>query len=420
LFGAAPAWRASRVDPTEALHEGSRGNSGGRGSRRMRDLLVAGQVAVALMLLIGAGVLMKSFIRLQRVDLGFTTERVETFEVNLPAARYASAADRVRFHEAFGRKLAALPGVKKVGVTSWLPANGNYHIWGIDYRDAAGAGQGVAAQIRVVEGDVFGTLGIPLLRGRSFSATDRLDSNGVALISQSLAEKAFGERDPLGQAIQTGSRTFRVIGVVGDVAVEANGTRFPQVYLSHAQFAGNRNWSLTYVVRTAGGPEAVIGPARAALATVDPALVLYRPRPLDDVVAQHRARERFTLLLMATFAAVALSLAAVGVYGVLSYAVTQRVLEIGVRRGRGARPGQVRGAGVRPGALIAAAGMVAGLVAAVGLSRVLETLVFGVSPRDPLVFALVVLVLAGVVMVAGYVPARRATRVQPLEALRGE
>jgi putative ABC transport system permease protein len=420
LFGAAPAWRAARVDPTEALHEGSRGNSGGRGSRRMRDVLVAGQVAVALMLLVGAGVLMKSFVRLQQVDLGFATERIETFEVNLPAARYSSAADRVRFHEAFSRKLAELPGVEKVGVTSWLPANGNYHIWGFDYRDAAGAAQGVAAQIRVVEGDVFGTLGIPLLKGRSFNASDRLDSNGVALISHSLAQKAFGEREPLGEAIQTGSRTFRVIGVVGDVAVEANGTRFPQVYLSHAQFARNRNWSLTYLVRTAGSPEAVSGPARAALAALDPALVLYRPRPLDDVVAQHRARERFTLLLMATFAAVALSLAAVGVYGVLAYTVTQRVHEIGVRMALGARPGQVRGAVLRHGGLIAAAGMAAGLLAAVGLGRVLETLVFGVSPRDPLVFTLVVLILGTVVLAAGYVPARRATRVQPLEALRGE
>jgi putative ABC transport system permease protein len=420
LFGAAPAWRASRVDPTEVLHEGSRGNTGGRTAGHMRDMLVAAQVAVALVLLTGAGVLMKSFVALQRVNLGFESARIETFEVNLPEARYAETGTRIRFHEAFGRKLAELPGVEKAGALSWLPANGNYHIWGIRYRDAAGADQRTAAQFRVVEGDVFGTLGIPLLKGRAFSAADGLDTNGVALISVGLAQKAFGDRDPIGESFWRNSRSFRVIGVVGDVAVEANGTVFPHVYLSHAQFGGNRNWSLTYVVRTSGSSGAVSGPARAALATIDPALVLHRPRPLSDVVAQHRARERFTLLLMATFAAVALTLATIGVYGVLSYAVTQRVHEIGVRMALGARPGQVRGAVLRHGLVIASAGIAVGLVAAVGLSRVLETMVFGVSPRDPLIFATVVLVLGAVVLAAGYVPARRATRVEPLEALRGD
>jgi len=419
LFGAAPAWRAARVDPTEVLHEGARGNTGGRSSRRVRDILVAGQVAVALVLLIGAGVLMKSFVALQRVDLGIVTDRIETFEVNLPAARYAQPGSRVQFHEAFGRKLAELPGVEKVGAVSWLPANGMYHQWGFGYRDSTGADQFMSGtQTRVVDGDYFAALRIPLVKGRVFVPTDGLDTNGVAVIGAVLAEKAFGRRDPIGEPVQTGGRTFRVVGVVGDVAYQADGTKGPMVYLSHAQFANDRNWSLTYVVRTAGASGAVTGPARAALATIDPALVLHRPRPLDDVVARHRARQRFTLLLMGTFAAVALTLAAVGVYGVLSYAVTRRVHEIGVRMALGAKPSQVRGAVIKHGVLIAGAGMAAGLVAAIGLSAVLETLVFGVSPRDPLVFGGVVLVLGAVVLVAGYVPARRATKVQPLEALR--
>ena len=421
LFGAAPAWRASRVDPTEVLHEGARGNTGGRGSRRVRDILVAGQVAVALVLLIGAGVLMKSFVALQRVDLGIVTDRIETFEVNLPAARYASPASRVQFQEAFGRKLAELPGIEKVGAVSWLPANGMYHLWGFGYQDSTGAPQSISGtQTRVVERDYFAALRIPLIKGRVFIPTDGLDTNGVAVIGAMLAEKAYGRRDPLGELFSTGGRMFRVVGVVGDVAYQADGNKAAMVYLSHAQFAGDRNWSLTYVVRTAGAPETVTGPARGALATIDPALVLYRPRPLDDVVARHRARQRFTLLLMATFATVALSLAAVGVYGVLSYAVTQRVHEIGVRMALGARPGQVRGAVLRHGVLIASAGMVVGLVAAIGLSAVLQTLVFGVSPRDPVVFGMVVLMLGAVVLVAGYLPARRATKVQPLEALRGD
>lgn len=421
LFGAAPAWRASRVDPTEVLHEGSRGNTGGRASGRVRDVLVAGQVAVALVLLIGAGVLMKSFVALQRVDLGFETDRVETFEVNLPAARYAASASRVRFHEAFGRKLADLPNVEKVGAASWLPANGAYHQWGYGYLDSTGARQSYpGTQVRVVEGEYFAALGIPLIRGRVFIPADGLDTSGAALISSSIADKVYNRRDPLGERFRTGGRTFTIIGVVGDVAHQADGAKGGMVYLSHAQFGDDRNWILTYVVRTAGSPEAVNRPARAALATIDPALVLHRPRPLDDVVAQHRARQRFTLLLMAAFAAVALTLSAVGVYGVLSYAVTQRVHEIGVRMALGAKPSQVRGAVLKHGVLIASAGMVVGLVAAVGLSSVLQTLVFGVSPRDPLVFATVVLVLGAVVLVAGYLPARRATKVQPLEALRGD
>jgi putative ABC transport system permease protein len=420
LFGAAPAWRAARVDPTAALSERSRGNSGSRASRRVRDVLVASQVAVALILLVGAGVLMKSFVALQHVELGFASDRVETFEVNLPDARYGDAASRVRFHEAFSRQLRTLPGVQQVGATSWLPANGRYHHWGIGYHDQDGAERWTGAQIRVVDGDFFEALRIPLLRGREFASTDGRDTSGVALLSRVLAQTAFGDRDPIGEVFVTGGRRFRVIGVVADVAFEASGARGPQVYLAHSQFAGDRNWTLTYVVRTTTAPAAVVGPARDILKTIDPALVLYRARALDDVLSRQRARERFTLLLMAVFAFVALSLSAVGVYGVLSYAVTQRVHEIGVRMALGARPAQVRGAVLGHGLLIAAAGMSVGLLSAFGFSRVLQSLVFGVSPRDPLVFGGVVLVLGAVVFAAGYLPARRATRVQPLEALRGD
>jgi len=420
LFGAAPAWRAAKVNPAEALHEGSRGNTDGRGSRRVRDLLVSSQVAVALILLVGAGVLMRSFAALQHVDLGFSTDRVETFEISLPDARYGDPDARVRFHQNFERQLGELPGVERVGATSWLPANGRYHIWGVEYTDREGANQSSAAQIRVVDGDYFEALRIPLLKGRSFNATDGRDTSGVAVISDSLARTIYPGRDPIGQTFGTSNRRFRVIGTVGEAAFEATGTRAPQVYLTHLQFAVNRNWTLTYVVRTAGAPDAVVGPARTLLRTIDPGLVLHRPRPLEDVVARHRARERFTLLLMATFAGVALSLAAVGVYGVLSYAVTQRTHEIGVRMALGAQPGQVRASVLRHGALLAAAGIAVGGPVALGFSRVLRSLVFGVSPRDPIVFLVVAVVLSLVVLLAGYLPARRATQVHPLEALRSD
>ena len=419
IFGAAPSIRATRVDPSQALHDGERGSTGGRGSRRARSALVASQVAVALVLLVGAGLLMRSFIALQQVPLGFAPDHVATFEVHLSTPRYAPPERRIQLHEALHEKLREIPGVEAVGATSWLPANGHYHQWGFGVPDATGRRQWSQAQVRVVDGDFFAALRIPLLAGRTFTPNDRLATDGVALIDQSLAKTVYGTRDPLGTRFMAGGREFTVIGVVGTVAYQADGTPFPMVYLSHAQFANDRNWALTYVVRTAIPPERIVEPARRALAALDPALVLYRPRSMDAVLARHRARDQFTLLLMATFAAIALSLAAVGVYGVLSYAVTQRTHEIGVRMALGARPREVRALVVRQGLIVAGLGMLAGLGGAWALSRMLGSLVHGVSTRDPLVFAGVALVLAAVIGAAGYLPTRRATRVDPLEAMRG-
>jgi ABC-type antimicrobial peptide transport system permease subunit len=202
------------------------------------------------------------------------------------------------------------------------------------------------------------------------------------------------------------------------VANEPTGATTEMVYLSHAQFADERNWALTYVVRTTGAPDEIASVARRELAHVDRGLVVYRPRTMEAVLARHLARERFTLVLMAVFAAIALSLAAVGVYGVLSYAVSQRTHEIGVRLALGALPGQVRRIILREGVAIGAIGTATGVASALALSRVLQALVFGTSPRDPLVFVVVTLVLGGVVLAASYVPARRATRADPLDALR--
>jgi len=420
LFGVAPAVRAARVDPADALHESSRGNSGGRASRRARSVLVATQVAVALVLLVGAGILIRSFVALQHVDLGFTADRVETFEVHLGSERYSDPERRVALHTALQERLRAIPGVARVGATSWLPANGPYHEWGYGYLDDAGQRQWTSAMIRVIDGDYLEAMGIPLLRGREFAAGDRLDTDDVALISRSLADRVYGARDPLGQPFRTGGKEFTVVGVVGDVAVETNGTQFATIYLSHDQFADDRTWALTYVVRTSVPPAQIVEPARRALAAIDPTLVLYHARPMQDILARHRARDRFTLLLMATFAAVALTLAAVGVYGVLSYAVSQRTHEIGVRMALGAQPTQVRAIVLRQAILVAGIGMIVGLGGALISSRLLESLVFGVSTRDPVVFGGVVLALSAVVVAAGAIPARRATRVDPLEALRGD
>jgi predicted permease len=417
LFGAWPAFRASRVDPSDALHDGARGNTGGRGGRRARDVLVASQVALALMLLVGAGVLVRSFIARQQLDLGFDSSGVATFEVHLPPVRYGEAESRIRFHETYMERLRALPGVEAVGVTSWLPANGHYHQWGV--RVEGHEERWIPAQVRIIDGDYLDVMRIPMLAGRPFMETDRSGTDLVALISRALARRAFGEADPIGKQFRLGPN-FTVVGLVEDVAYEPGGSRSEMLYLSHDQYADNRHWALTYAVRTRGAPEALLAPARQALASIDPGLVLHRPRAMEEVLGGHRARERFTLLLMTTFAVVALTLAAVGVYGVLSYAVTQRTHEIGVRMALGARPSQVRAIVMGQGLLLAGIGMVLGLAGALAVSDVLASLTFGVSPRDPLVFGSVTLVLSAVIVLAGFLPARRATRVDPLQSLRGD
>jgi putative ABC transport system permease protein len=352
------------------------------------------------------------------VSLGFDPANVLTFEVHTPVARYGTPEARLRIHELYQQRLRAIPGVTRVGATSWLPTNGKYHQWGYEYVDDAGAQQSLGPQVRVIDGDYLEALGIPLLGGRRFAPTDRLETTDVALISRSLAKRAYGERDPLGRRFITGDREFQVVGVVGDVANEPSGATADMVYLSHAQFADDRVWALTYVVKATGKPNDMAGAARRELAQVDRALVVYQPRTFEALLARHFARDRFTLLLMGVFAAIALSLAAVGVYGVLSYAVSQRTHEIGVRLALGARPGQVRQIILREGVVIGAIGTLIGVAGALALSRVLNSLVFGTSTRDPFVFVAVTVVLGGVVLAASYLPARRATRSDPLDALR--
>jgi ABC-type antimicrobial peptide transport system permease subunit len=240
----------------------------------------------------------------------------------------------------------------------------------------------------------------------------------IAIISRSLARAAYGSEDPLGKAFRTGGRDWTIVGVTGDVANEARGASTETVYLSHDQFANDRVWALTYVVKASGAPERVIEQAKQALTAVDPALVLHRPRTMESLLASHRARDRFVLLLMGTFGAIALTLAAVGVYGVLAYLVTQRNHEIGVRMALGAQPQQVRAIIMRQGLLVAGIGVVLGLAGAVALSGFLQSLASGVEARDPLVFVGATVVLALAIIAAAYIPVRRATRVSPLEALR--
>jgi predicted permease len=417
FVGLVPSLHAARVDPNSALRDGTRGNTSG-GGQRARGVLVTMQVALALMLLVGAGILLRSFAALLDVDLGIETERVATFEVNLPPARYAAGEDRARFHDQFLQRIGALPGVVAAGAASWLPGNGRYHIWGYTPLPDDGGRDRAEAQTRVIEGGYFSAMGIPLLSGRSFDTGDRLDTEPVALISRELASTVYGDDDPLGERFRTAGDEFTVIGVVDDVADDMRGGTMGTHYLSHSQYANNRNWSMTYAVRTTGSPTAPLARIRTELAALDDALVLYRLRTMADVLGGHRARARFTLLLMTVFAGIALSLAAIGVYGVLSYTVSQRAQEMGIRLALGARSAQVRGIVVRRAASVAGIGLIIGLAGAWLLSRFLESLAFGVGVRDPVVFVGVAVLLAFVVLAAAWVPASRATRMSPIDALR--
>ena len=420
IFGLAPAWRAARVDPGDALHDGARGNTNGRGTRRVHALLVMTQVAVALMLLTGAGVLVRSLLALQAVDLGFQAQQVATFEVHLPPIHYGEPAQRVRFHQTYLDRLRAAPGIVAAGATSWLPANGAYHRWGYGYLDESAERQWTGAMVRTIEGEYFDALGIPLLRGRQFTSDDGPDTESVAMISQSLAAEVYGDGEPLGERFRTGGREFAVVGIVGDVAFEAEGDEFGTVYVSHGQFGDDRHWALTYVVKTAASPAAALTTARQVLHAVDDALVLHQPRAMSALVSGRQAQTRFTVFLLVLFAVIAVTLAGVGVYGVLAYAVSQRTHELGVRMALGAQPGQVRSIVVWQGVWLAGVGLVTGLAGALALSRFLSVLTFEVSARDPLVFIAVTALLATVVLGASYLPARRATRIDPLVALRSE
>ena len=275
------------------------------------------------------------------------------------------------------------------------------------------------ADFRVVEGDFFDAMNIRVLSGRQFSRTDVASSMPVAVINESMARLYFEGRDPLGQPISW-SRTFEIVGVVQDVAHDHRGSRQPKVYASHAQFGDDRNWALSQVALTTIPRDDFIAIARKELAALDPELVIHNVRSMGEIAASARAGEQFAFLLLAIFAGVALVLASVGLYGVLAHNVSQRAREFGIRMAMGARPQDIRRSVLRQGAAVVGLGLVAGLAGAFALSKLLGSLLFEVSASDPVTFATVPAVLVLVALFAGFFPARRATRVDPLEVLRSE
>jgi putative ABC transport system permease protein len=421
LFGVVPALRFSRPDLERALRDGSRG-SGGRGQRRLRGALVVAEISIALVLLFGAGLLAKSFTRLLDVDLGVRRDGILTYEVHLPASRYPEAQDRVAFYQRFFERVQGIPGVEAAGATSYLPTEGRYHIWGMGRadQDLDDNESWTSTDVRVIDGDYLDIMGVQLVRGRMFSPDDTLDSPWPGLINESLAALAFPDRDPLGAVVSVGGDELHIVGIVSDTAYDTRGSTSPKFYIHHDHFAADRNWAMIQTVRTSLEPTSIAGQLRNELQAVDPQLVLYRMRTFQDVVASGVSPQRFAMALMSGFAAVALLLAAIGIYGVLSYTVSQRTREIGIRMALGADRGSVRSMVLRQGLLLTGFGLVAGTAGALALTGWLSSLLFEVEPGDPAVLAGVAAVLTAVAALAGYLPARRATAVDPIEALAKE
>jgi putative ABC transport system permease protein len=377
---------------------------------------VACQIALALVLLTGAGLLMRSFERLSGVDLGLRADNVLTFQVNLPAGRYAEPERRAAFHVTFQERLAAIRGVNAAGAVSRLPVTGTYHTWTNGRADRP-QDNSVAADQRVVEGRFFEALGIRVLRGRPFNAQDG-DTPRQVVINDRLARTLYPDEDPIGRRLRVSGGEAEIIGVVADVAVGPRAATPSIVYHLHRQFAANRNWGLTQVVSSNRAAAGLLDDIRRELHAIDPALVLHQPRGLADVVGRGIAQERFALMVVAAYAGLALALAAVGLYGVLSYSVSRRRREMGIRLALGAPRRAVRALVVREGGLLAIAGVALGLAGALAATRALGTLLFGVTARDPLTFALAAATLVAIALIASWIPARTATRIDPVQAMR--
>ena len=420
LFGLAPAWHASKTDLNAMLKQTARSTGGAR--PRLRNTLAAAELALATVLLIGAGLLVQSLFELQRVRLGFQPAGVLTFQLSLPASKYPGAKGPAFYRELL-ESLRAVPGVRAAAVSSGVPfGNGNYTTTPVVTVGKSVVPPGTAIPIdwRIVSPGFFRALEIPLLRGRDFTEGDVITSQQVMVVSQSTAQKFWGTDDPIGHTIaQPGpdGRSWTVVGVVGDVRSTALNRESSTMYMPSPA----RVWPLMdVIVRTEGAPESALPAVRQKVHALDPELPVATVRPLAEWVSNNAAQPRLNAMLLVVFAGVALLIAAVGTYGVLAYSVSQRTREIGLRLALGAPRVRVLRLIVREGMTMGIVGIGAGLVCAVAVSQVLGSLVFGVPVRDPATFTVVSLVLAVVALAACAVPALRASRVDPMISLREE
>jgi putative ABC transport system permease protein len=449
LFGLAPAWRSVDIDPGEALQEGARTGGDARG-HRVRSALVVAEIAMSLVLLVGAGLMVKSMHSLTRVDAGFDPHDVLTVQVSVPRRKYIDEswerqfspwayAKSLRFYTDVVQQVRTLPGVRAAGAISGLPLMGEVWSKSVTFYDRplpATVRELPPIQYRVVAGDYFRALAVPILSGRTFADTDTEDGAKVAIVNREMVRRYWNGQDPIGKVLSVNPplalvprgtvppdyepTLFTVVGVAADVRYASLRTPpLPVVYVPFAQ--GSEGTTTMYlVVRAEKDPLGLAAAIRDRIRQVDPDVPASSIRTMEDRLSASLAQPRLQALVLGTFAGLALLLAGVGIYGVMSYAARQRTREIGIRMAIGASSRAILTLLLGRGLLLVAAGLTAGLLGAVALTRALRTLLFGVSTSDPLVFVGVTAVLATVAMVAAWVPARRATRLEPVVALREE
>jgi putative ABC transport system permease protein len=425
-FGLGPALSASRTGEVHGALQS--GRSPGLARHPGARLLVVAEIALSLVLMAGAGLLLESFRRLLLVDPGFDPRNVLTLAVSLPDTRYPRPDQRARFYTELLERVRAVPGVVSAAAITPLPVAGDGSIatrFTVEGRPVAAPGQKPRAEYRAVTAGYFDTMRIPLKKGRGFGAGDRREAPAVAIVNEALAAQVFPGQDPLGQRLVIGigtdesdPHTFEVVGVVGDVRQFGRQVFAPpEIYVPHPQ----QSWSwMSLVVRTSGDPVSLAGALRGTLTALDPEQAAYNVRPLTELLSDVLAARRFIMALLAGFALLGLTLATVGVYGVIAELVERRRGEIGLRLAVGADPGDVLRMVLGQAARLAAAGVTLGLAAAFAVTRVLQGLLFGVSSTDPATFAAVAGLLATAALLASYLPARRAARLDPATVLREE
>jgi putative ABC transport system permease protein len=420
IFGLAPSLQASKVNINESLKEGGRSATSGSGTRRVSNMLVIGEIAISLMLLISAGLMIKSFLQLRAISPGFDAQHLLTMQIALPPSKYPDKPEQIRFVEQLTARIATVPGVKAVGMSNGLPlGRGSENPYLAEGQPALSVDQQPIAVEFGVSPDYFRAMNIPILKGRAFTDRDTQNSPKVVIIDESMARKAFPNQDPIGKRLTpVGDIPHEIVGLVPDVKhYGLEKKQKEQFYLSYLQH-GNPN--LYLLVRTGADPTSLVGLVRSQVSSLDKDQPVYDIKSMEERLSLTMAKPRFNALLLGIFAAVALILSVVGIYGVISYSVNQRIHEIGLRLALGAQRFHIFKMVVGQGLLLALIGIAVGIAGALAFGRVMASLLFGVITTDLTIFAGVSLLLAVVAFIACYLPARKATRVDPMVALRNE
>ena len=421
IFGLVPGLASGKPDLTESLKEGGRGSTSGRRHNRLRNVLVVAEVALALVLLTGAGLLLKSFVRLENVNPGFNPDRVLTAEISLPKLRYPDKQSQINFFNELERRVRNLPGVKYAGFTWILPMSGinSDSSFEIEGRPMDAAHPGPDEELRLVSADYFRALEMPLLKGRFFNAADKLDAPGVVMINQALAHKYWPNDNPIGKRIRVPTREgpvwATIIGIVGDV--HHRGLDQPVQPEWYAPLTQGPYPSMILAVRSSQDPTSLTSAIRREVQAIDPVQPIAHVRTLEQVIADSIAPRRLSVALLTVFALVALVLASVGIYGVMSFLVVQRTHEIGVRMALGAQRSDVLRLIIAHAGALIGAGTILGLIVALLSTSVLRSILYEVSALDLSTFLFVTLILTLVALIASYIPAHRATRADPMIAL---